>query len=54
MKKLLDMIDEDWKLYASSGPELALLNRYAHFGRKVTIYYAGMAFLLTRLISEVT
>ncbi|XP_014298630.1 odorant receptor 13a [Microplitis demolitor] len=40
MKKLLLTMEEDWKMYAS-GPENKILNEYAHFGRKVTIYYTG-------------
>nr|AQN78460.1 olfactory receptor 58 [Meteorus pulchricornis] len=40
MKKLLVMMIEDWKLY-KSGPENDILNDYARFGRRVTMYYAG-------------
>ncbi|THK33088.1 uncharacterized protein LOC107040351 [Diachasma alloeum] len=40
MKKLLLIIEEDWKHY-TAGEELDILNEYAQFGRKVTVYYAG-------------
>ncbi|KAK0164128.1 hypothetical protein PV328_002789 [Microctonus aethiopoides] len=40
MKKLLIMMEEDWKMYAS-GVENDILNNYARFGKKVTKYYAG-------------
>nr|QNL15021.1 olfactory receptor 77 [Aulacocentrum confusum] len=40
MKQLVIAIEEDWKTF-SSGPENEILNEYAKFGRKVTIYYAG-------------
>ncbi|KAH0568994.1 hypothetical protein KQX54_021700 [Cotesia glomerata] len=40
MKKLLLIMEDDWKTF-SSGPENDILNEYAHFGRKVTIYYTG-------------
>lgn len=41
MKKLLIMMEKDWKAY-TTGPENSILHEWARFGRKVTIYYAGI------------
>ncbi|XP_034938384.1 uncharacterized protein [Chelonus insularis] len=40
MKKLLMLMEKDWKTF-STDKENEILNEYAHFGYKVTIYYAG-------------
>lgn len=40
MKKLLVTMEKDWKKHTSTA-EVIILNKWARFGRKVTIYYAG-------------